>query len=155
MRPTTPGGRIKVTDHVIWLNVVPPDGVPRRVTANKGESLLEVLKRNNVPGVVADCNGGDQEASFQSHQVPFDYYSAGVSCGQCTVHIGDPWYSMLNRMPSTEQRVLDKRSVPITSYARLACCVRVMPEHNEMIIAVGNNRSQSEEFFTGDKPDAF
>ena len=43
MRPPTPGGRIKVTDHAIWINVVPPDGVPRRMTATKGESLLMVL----------------------------------------------------------------------------------------------------------------
>jgi len=33
-------GRIKVTDKIIWINCVPPDGVPRRMAAFAGESLL-------------------------------------------------------------------------------------------------------------------
>ena len=46
LRPTEEGGRIKVTDQVVWVNVLPPDGVPRRYAAMPGESLLDVLKRN-------------------------------------------------------------------------------------------------------------
>ena len=51
MRPRVEGGRIKVTDHIVWLNVIPPDGVPRRYAGFSGESLMEVLKRNRVPGM--------------------------------------------------------------------------------------------------------
>ena len=36
-------GRFKVTDSIVWINVVPPDGVPRRLAATSGESLLEVI----------------------------------------------------------------------------------------------------------------
>ena len=36
-------GRLKVTDKIVWINVVPPDGVPRRLAAMSGESLLEVI----------------------------------------------------------------------------------------------------------------
>jgi hypothetical protein len=36
-------GRIKVTDHIVWINVVPPDGIPRRVAGFSGESLLDVI----------------------------------------------------------------------------------------------------------------
>ena len=67
MRPAVHGGRIKVTDHIIWINVVPPDGVPRRIACNSGESLLESLKRHRVPGIHPDCNGGDKENSMQAH----------------------------------------------------------------------------------------
>ena len=61
LRPSTPGGRIKVTDSIIWINCVPPVGVPRRMAAKAGESLLEVLERHRTPGIWADCEGGDKE----------------------------------------------------------------------------------------------
>jgi len=67
MRPTVKGGRIKVTDHIVWINVVPPDGVPRRLAATSGESLLEVMKRHRVPGIHPDCDGGDKENSMQPY----------------------------------------------------------------------------------------
>ena len=43
MRPKVEGGRIKVVDHTVWINVLPPDGIPRRYAAKSGESLLDVL----------------------------------------------------------------------------------------------------------------
>ena len=67
MRPAKEGGRIRVVDQMIWINVVPGDGVPRRVAAYQGESLLEVLKRGRVPGIFPDCDGGDQEYTMQAH----------------------------------------------------------------------------------------
>ena len=33
VRPSVEGGRIKVTDKLIWINIIPPDGVPRRMAA--------------------------------------------------------------------------------------------------------------------------
>ncbi len=57
-------GRIKVTEKMyviqmlkldslssVWINVVPPDGVPRRIAGFSGESLLDVIQRNNIPGI--------------------------------------------------------------------------------------------------------
>ena len=73
-------GRLKVSDSIIWINVVPPDGVPRRIAATSGESLLEVIQRHRVPGVHGDCGGGDKENSMRAHQIPYDFYSAGVHC---------------------------------------------------------------------------
>ena len=73
----------------IWVNVVPPDGIPRRVAANKGESLMDCLFRNRVPGFYPECLGGDPEHTMEAYQVPYDYYSMGVSCGQCQVLVTD------------------------------------------------------------------
>ena len=61
MRPAKEGGRIKVVDQLIWINVLPPDGVPRRYAAYNGESLLDVLTRHRTPGIYADDKGGDGE----------------------------------------------------------------------------------------------
>ena len=40
MRPSAGNDRIKVSDNLVWVNVIPPDGVPRRVAGYSGESLL-------------------------------------------------------------------------------------------------------------------
>ena len=94
----------------IWINVVPPDGIPRRCGAYSGESLLDVIQRNNIPGIfriisyltiiIADCNGGDNE--LKPYQIPVDFYGAGVSCAQCSVVIPDPWYEKCNKTLSFE-----------------------------------------------------
>lgn len=71
------------------------------------------------------------------------------------MHVPDPWFDKLNKMPSTEVRRLEKRGQPNSQFSRLACCVRVIPELNEMIVVVGNNRSVAGDWFTGDNADAF
>ena len=57
---------------------MPTDGIPRRCAAYYGESLLDVIKRHRVPGMIADCDGGDKE--LKPSQVPYDYYSMGALC---------------------------------------------------------------------------
>ena len=67
MRPAVEGGRIKVSEQIVWVNVIPPDGVPRRYAGYSGESLLDVIERNNTPGVHPDCQGGEQEHTFKPY----------------------------------------------------------------------------------------
>ena len=155
LRPAKEGGRIRVVDQMIWINIVPPDGVPRRVSAYKDESLLEVIKRGEIPGIFNDCDGGDKEYNMVAHQVPYDFYSAGVNCGQCSVHIPDPWFDKLNDQQANEKDRLMKRAMGNSEFSRLACCVRITPELNEMICVVGNNRSGSGDWFSGSDPNAF
>lgn len=155
MRPAVEGGRIKVTDHLIWVNVVAPDGVPRRLSATKGESLLHVLQRHKVPGIHPDCDGGDKENQMLPYQIPFDWYSMGVSCGMCSVHIPDPYFDKLNKSPQVEQDKLIRRGMPNSQYSRLACCIQMRPELNEMIVVVGNNRSVEGEWFSSNDIDQF
>jgi hypothetical protein len=40
-----------IHEYSVWINVVPPDGIPRRVAGFSGESLLEVISRNKIPGI--------------------------------------------------------------------------------------------------------
>jgi hypothetical protein len=42
---------IIIHEYSVWINVVPPDGIPRRVAGFSGESLLEVISRNKIPGI--------------------------------------------------------------------------------------------------------
>ena len=58
-------------------------------------------------------------------------------------------------MPSTERRALDRGTYATEDTSRLACCVQLRPELNEMIAVVGQNRSAEGEWFTGSNRDAF
>ena len=146
-------GRMKVTDKLVWLNVVPPDGIPRRVGAWPNESLLDALQRHKIQGIFGDCQGGDRE--LPPHEIPYDYYSHGVGCGTCQVVIPDPWYDQIHHMPNVERKRLDRSTTPITSNSRLACCVKVRPDMEEMIVVIGHNKSGNSEFFSGFDPAAF
>ena len=99
--------------------------------------------------------GGDPEYTMRPHQIPYDFYSAGVHCGQCSVHIPDPYFEKLNDKNSSEITRLEQRTKPNSSVTRLSCCVQVRPELNEMIVVVGNNESSAGEYFNGEQPDAF
>ena len=144
-----------IISYSVWVNVIPPDGVPRRFAATPGESLLDVLQRNRTPGIYADCGGGDLEHTFAPYQVPFDYYSAGVSCAQCHVIISDPFLEKTNPMPSTETRALDRAGSAQAAGSRLACCVQIRPELNEMICVVADNKTSDGDWFSGRDPSAF
>ena len=99
------------------------------------------MERNRVPGIWADCEGGDRENQMTPYQDPVDWYSAGVHCAQCAVHIPDPFYSKLNKIPSTEKFRMEKREKGNSAVTRLACCVQIKPELNEMIVVVAENVS--------------
>ena len=94
--------------------------------------------------------GGDQEDSMKPHQVPYDYYSMGVSCAQCSVHIPDPWFEKLNKKPNSEQFRLETKNEGTSAFSRLACCINVRPELNEMVCVVGNNQSEDGEWFSSE-----
>ena len=134
---------------------MPPDGVPRRAAAKSGESLLDVLARNRTPGIHPDCQGGDTEHTFAPYQIPYDYYSAGVSCGQCHVIIADPHADKLNPMPSTETKAMARVVSAQHANSRLACCVQVRPQLNEMTVLVADNRSSEGDWFQGDDAEDF
>ena len=79
----------------------------------------------------------------------------GVSCGQCQVMVSDPFFSKLNAKPTTETRVLERASSTYDENSRLACCVQIRPELNEMVCVVGHNRSVDSDWFSGKDGDAF
>ena len=114
-----------------------------RIAGYSGESLLDAMKRNYIPGIFDDCLGGDHEGSMQPHQIPYDYYSMGVDCAQCSIIVPDQWIDKVNKMHSSEEKKLTRRVQGNATNQRLACCIQVRPELNEMIVTVGNNESDS------------
>ena len=43
LRPRVKGGRIMATESIVWINIVPMDGVPIRIAGKSGESLLMAI----------------------------------------------------------------------------------------------------------------
>ena len=113
------------------------------------------MMRHKTPGIYADDGGGDPEHTFAPHQVPFDYYSTGVATGQDHVIIPEPFFSMTNKKPSIEQKVLDRCSSVQAAQSRLASCVQIRPELNEMIVTVADNKTTDGDWFSGSDPEAF
>ena len=69
--------------------------------------------------------------------------------------ISDPFHSKLNPSHSNEQKVLIKAAETYDANSRLACCIQIRPELNEMVVVVGSNRSQDGDWFSGKDPYAF
>lgn len=69
-----------------------------------------------------------------------------MGCSTCQVIIPDQWFDKLNKMPETERDKLDKSITSTTANSRLACCIQVRPELNEMIVVIGNNYSHEGEW---------
>ena len=63
--------------------------------------MLQLLNNLILILLIADCAGGDKE--MKPYQIPVDYYTHGVSCGECEVIIPDPWYEKVkNKVLSFE-----------------------------------------------------
>ena len=58
-------------------------------------------------------------------------------------------------MPSPETRTLERTAWGTADNSRLACCLQIRPELNEMIVVVANNRSHDGEWYGGKDPEAF
>ena len=69
--------------------------------------------------------------------------------------VSDPFFDKLNPKPSTEKRVLERAASSYSENSRLACCIQIRPELNEMICVVGSNRSVDSDWFSGKDGDAF
>ncbi len=129
---------------------------PERVCSmlsNATTSQASLVITPALDTTLADCNGGDNE--MKPYQIPVDFYTSGVSCAQCQVIIPDPWYEKCNKTLSFESNRMMRSNSAQASNSRLACCIQVRPELNEMICVVGNNRTTGGEWFTGSDPAAF
>jgi ferredoxin len=73
-----------------------------------------------------------------------------VGCGQCQVVVPDPWYEKVkNKITENEETRLMRTNNFQAANVRLACCIQVRPELNEMILVIGNNRSGDGDWFGG------
>ena len=58
--PVSYSGRLRVVDEIVWLNVIDRSGLPKRMAAYEGQSLISVLQKQSATGIYNMCDGGDE-----------------------------------------------------------------------------------------------
>jgi 2Fe-2S ferredoxin len=84
-----------------------PDGTSRRIVADEGLSLMEVARRANVPGIIAECGGA-------------------CSCATCHVYVSADWFDVVGEPDAMERDMLEF-ATGVQSTSRLSCQIRITP----------------------------
>ncbi len=98
--------------------------------------MHEALKRSNVSGMRAMCDGGDPET--RAYEKPYDFYSFGPMCDSCKVEIKSEWNSKIPKS-SDEDDIISQHPNSVSSNTRLACCIQVEKWMDGMFVKVGHN----------------
>jgi 2Fe-2S ferredoxin len=103
-----------VREPMVKITYVANDGRAFVVETEPGISLMEAARRNNVPGIDADCSGA-------------------CACGTCHVYIDANWQTKLPPKDVTEEGMLEyaERSGPTS---RLSCQIRITEELDGLVV---------------------
>ena len=104
--------KITFTDH---------GGHERTVDAECGESVMQAARRNDVPGIDADCGGK-------------------CACATCHVHVDDTWLAKVGGRGETEESML-AFAPNVTENSRLSCQIRVTDELDGLRVTTPESQS--------------
>ena len=100
------------------------NGSKIRVEVNEKSTLMEAAKDSHVP----------------IHEIPAD---CGGSCACCTchIHLTDQWVDKLGKIDynSPELELIEYEKEFIEGKSRLACQIKLKPEHDGLIVNLINN----------------
>jgi 2Fe-2S ferredoxin len=96
-----------------------PDGHVREVSGTPGVSLMRLAVENHIPGIDGDCGGQ-------------------CACATCHVYIHPDWTSRIGPVPagSVEETILEGAPVDQLQNSRLACQIKLAPEHDGLIVEI-------------------
>lgn len=101
---------------MVRITFVQPDGAAKTVEADIGLSLMEVARRNNISGIVAECGGQ-------------------CSCATCHVHIEESFFDAVGPAVDDEEDMLDFAEDRVAT-SRLGCQVSVEEELDGMTVRI-------------------
>nr|GLL30853.1 ferredoxin-2, mitochondrial-like [Ipomoea trifida] len=118
---SSPTPSAKVSDRIVKLFAIDPDGLKRDVIGLSGQTLLKALANH---GLI-------EPASHRLEEI--DACSA-----ECEVHIAQEWLEKLPPPTYDEQYVLrrNSRARVLNKHSRLGCQVVLTPELQGMVVAV-------------------
>ena len=100
------------------------DGSKIRVDVPEGTTLMEAAKDSHVPihEIPADCGGS-------------------WACCTCHIHLTDQWVDKLGKIDynSPELELIEYEKEFIEGKSRLACQIKLKPEHDGLIVNLINN----------------
>ncbi|MEL6915698.1 MAG: 2Fe-2S iron-sulfur cluster-binding protein [Pseudomonadota bacterium] len=97
------------------ITFVAHDGATHEVQASTGETLMEVARNNNVPGIDADCGGA-------------------CACATCHAYIPESWAAKMPEMDPLEEDMLDFAEGQIPGRSRLSCQIKVTEEMDGLTV---------------------
>lgn len=106
----------KEKNGAVAIVFVDEDGKRSEVTADIGESLMEVGLRHGVRGVEAICGGS-------------------CACATCHVYFDEKWFRMIGPASEMEAQTL-YFGKPRRPTSRLACQVTISAEHDGLVVHV-------------------
>jgi len=104
--------KVTFTDH---------GGSVRTVDADNGESVMQAARRNNVPGIDADCGGK-------------------CACATCHVYVDDAWLPKVDGRSETEESML-AFAPNVTDHSRLSCQIRMSDELDGLQVTTPESQS--------------
>lgn len=93
------------------------NGEQQAIEAEDGESIMEAARREDVPGIVAECGGS-------------------CACATCHVYVDDRFMGEVDPLEDFESDMLDGVTGERRSESRLSCQIRVKPALAGMVITV-------------------
>ncbi len=101
---------------MIKISFFQPCGTRHEIQAAEGQSLMEVIIANNLPGIDADCGGQ-------------------CACGTCHVSIKEPWFATF-APPAYDELEMLNFAAGANPFSRLACQVRLGPTHDGVVVVL-------------------
>lgn len=94
-----------------------PTGEQRLVDAEDGESLMEAARREELPGIIAECGGS-------------------CACATCHVYVDGRFLDDVDPLEDFESDMLDGVAAERRRESRLSCQIRVKPAFAGMVVTI-------------------
>lgn len=98
------------------ITFIQPDGHKQTVTADNGMTVMEAAKRDNIPGIEAECGGA-------------------CACATCHVYVDAAWTAKTGKPAAMEEDMLDF-AFDVRPESRLACQIKVKTEFDGLVVSV-------------------
>ncbi|KAF3652515.1 hypothetical protein BC332_17587 [Capsicum chinense] len=118
---STRTGSAKVSDRIVKLFAIDPEGHKREIIGLSGQTLLKALTNNGL-------------IDPDSHRLE----EIDACSSECEVHIAQEWLEKLPQASYDEEYVLKKnsRARVLNKHSRLGCQVVLSPELQGMVVAI-------------------
>ncbi len=98
------------------LTFIQTDGTQQVVDGEVGLTVMEVAKKNLVPGIEAECGGA-------------------CACATCHVYVDDAWREKVGKPQEMEEDMLDF-AFDVRETSRLSCQIKVTADFDGLVLHV-------------------
>lgn len=106
---------------MVKIVVTKTDGSEQTVESKGGISLMEALRANDIPGVVAECGGS-------------------MSCATCHVVVGESWLTLTGEVSEMEDDMLDCTATDREAGSRLSCQIELSEKLDGLTVTIPDNQ---------------